>query len=281
MLPPLGAHESIAGGVSRAIERGNDLGCEALQIFVKNASQWRGKPLADDEVKRFREAHADSAIGPVVAHASYLINLAATDPDILRRSRDALAEELERCTRLGLVGLVVHPGAHLGIGIEAGLERIAESIRGVCDRCPADHTRILLENTAGQGTLVGFRLAHLATIIEVTDRPGRLGICLDTCHAFAAGYAIDQVAGYRDFVAEIDELFGSHEPGCFHLNDSRYPLGSKRDRHANLGTGELSLETFERLLHEPRFESVPMILETPIGDDGEGHRRDLGILRSL
>jgi len=281
MSPPLGAHVSIAGGMSRAIERGTDLECEAIQVFVKNASQWQGKSLSRDDVEQFRQAHSQSDIGPLVAHSSYLINLASNKPENLAKSRAALADELERCHQLGIPGLVVHPGAHLGAGIDAGLELIAESLIEVLSGLPDNKTRVLLENTAGQGTLVGFRLEHLATIRDLTDQPSRIGICIDTCHAFAAGYPLHDPVGYTDFLSTIAELFDSREPSCFHLNDSKYELGANRDRHANLGQGEMPLEVFQRLLHEPTLEQVPMILETPMGDDSAGHRRDLEILRSF
>lgn len=281
MSPPLGAHVSIAGGMSRAIERGEDLECEAIQVFVKNASQWQGKPLTPEDVEKFRQAHVQSSIGPLVAHATYLINLAANKPENLVKSRAALSDELERCHRLGIPGLVVHPGAHLGAGIDAGLELIAASLSEVLSALPDNKTRVLLENTAGQGTLVGFRLQHLATIRDLTGQPSRIGICIDTCHAFAAGYALHDPTGYAEFLDTMTELFGTAEPSCLHLNDSQYELGAKRDRHANLGQGEIPLEVFERLLHEPAFEQVPMILETPMGDDSAGHRRDLEILRSI
>ena len=281
MAAPLGAHVSIAGGVSRALPRGSELDCDVLQIFVKNASQWRAKPLARDEIERFRTAHQESEIGSIVAHASYLINLATTDPDKLEKSRSAVIDELQRCDQLGVSGLVVHPGAHLGAGLDAGLEKIATSLRSIFDAYPDLRARVLLENTAGQGTLVGFELDHLARIIDKTDCEDRIGVCIDTCHAFAAGYAIHLSSGYERLVSEIDSLFDPREPSCFHLNDSRYPLESHRDRHANIGRGEIGIEAFARLLHDPRFAEVPMILETPIGDDGEGHRRDLETLRSL
>ena len=281
MTAPLGAHISIAGGVSRAIERGTELACDSIQVFVKNASQWQGKPLAEDEIQRFRQAHTESDIEPLVAHATYLINLAATNPDNLEKSRAALADELDRCDLLGIPSLVVHPGAHLGTGIEAGLQRVAESLQTVLEGLPEGKTRILLENTAGQGTLVGHRLDQLAVIRQLADQDSRIGICIDTCHAFAAGYPLDDRQAYGEFLAELRELFGTQEPSCLHLNDSRHELGARRDRHANLGQGKMSLAVFEWLVHEPHLQQVPMILETPMGDEAEGHRRDLEILRSF
>ena len=281
MSPPLGAHVSIAGGMSQAIDRGVELGCDAIQVFVKNASQWQGKPLDAVDVQRFRQGHGDSQIGPLVAHASYLINLAATKPENLRKSRAALANELERCDRLGIPSLVVHPGAHLGAGVEAGLELVAASLDEVLAAMPECRTRILLENTAGQGTLVGSKLGELAAIRSLSVESSRIGICVDTCHAFAAGHPIDTESGYREFLDEIESLFGPDEPGCLHLNDSRYELGARRDRHANLGQGEMSIEVFRWLVHEPTLQEVPMILETPMGDDSAGHRRDLALLREF
>lgn len=280
-MPPLGAHVSIAGGVSKAIERGSDLACRALQVFVKNASQWKAKPLTEDEATRFRQLHDSSEIGPIVAHATYLINLAAADPENLSKSRQTFGDELDRCEKLGIGGLVVHPGAHLGQGIETGLEKIAESLAEVLAARPAGTTTVLLENTAGQGTLVGFELEHLARIRSLTGMPDRIGVCVDTCHAFAAGYAIDNTAGYERFFAEMHSLLPDRPLGCIHLNDSKFPLGSNRDRHANIGQGEIGLELFERLVNDSDLNGIPMILETPLGDAGDGHRNDLEQLRSL
>ena len=284
-LPPLGAHVSVAGGLPTAIGRAEELGCTAIQIFVKNANQWRGKELADPECEGFRCAHAESCVGPLVAHASYLINLAATDPEILEKSREALADELRRCARVGVEGLVLHPGAHLGAGEEAGIALVAESLdrvlAGLPDVPTRVPTRVLLENTAGQGSCLGWRLEHLAGIRARVEAPERVGVCLDTCHSFAAGYAIHEQAGYEDFWAEVQELLGLEVVGCLHLNDSVRPFDSRRDRHAHIGEGEMGLDAFTRLLTDPRLSSIPMVLETEPGDEMEGHRRDLETLRGL
>lgn len=281
--PPLGAHVSVAGGLATAFGRAADLGCTAMQIFVKNANQWQGKPLLDPEVAGFREARSTSPLGEgrVVAHASYLINLAAIDPAILARSRAALLDELLRCSRLGVEGLVLHPGAHLGSGEDCGVDRVAESLAAVLAECPDAATLVLLENTAGQGSCLGHRLEHLGAIRRRLEHPERVGVCLDTCHAFAAGYALHEPAGYEEFFSELEETVGWEALRCFHLNDSVKPFGSRRDRHAHLGEGEIGLGLFERLLHDPRLRSVPMILETEPGDGMEGHRRDLAVLRGL
>ncbi len=281
----LGAHVSIAGGLPTAIERGRTLDCEALQIFVKNASQWRGRALGEEEAAEFRAAHEEAGGGPLVAHASYLINLAATDPKILERSRAALADELDRCDRLGVGGLVVHPGAHLGAGEAEGIEAIAASLDAVLDRVLAERpelsTLVLLENTAGQGTVLGYRNEQLAAIRAGTGHPERIGYCLDTCHAFAAGYAVHEPAGWDEWMAEVGEVLGFERVAAWHLNDSKQPFGSRKDRHENVGQGEIGPECFARLIHDERGEGRPMVVETPMGDDELGHQRDLDFLRSL
>lgn len=280
-LPPLGAHVSVAGGMPTAFERAADLGCDAIQIFVKNANQWRGRAVGEEEAAAFRDAHAGSAVGPLVAHASYLINLAATDPVILEKSLDALGDEMERCELLGVPGLVLHPGAHLGAGEEAGIERVAASLDAVLGSLPEIRTRVLLENTAGQGSCLGWRLEHLAAMRAGVAQPGRVGFCLDTCHAFAAGYPIHEKDGFAEFLAQVDQILSLDAVGCFHLNDSVRPFASRRDRHAHLGEGEMGLSVFERLLTEPRLRAIPLVLETEPGDEMEGHRRDLETLRGL
>ena len=280
-LPPLGAHMSVAGGLPLAVERATALGCTAAQVFVKNASQWRWREVGDEEVAAFRAAHAASPVGPLVAHASYLINLCTTDPALLEKSREALVDELERCARLGVQGLVLHPGAHLGAGEAAGIDGVAASIDAAMSALPGLPTRLLLENTAGQGSCLGYRLEHLEAIRGRVAEPERVGICLDTCHAFAAGYALHEEAGYEEMMAEVEERIGLDALGCLHLNDSLRPFNSRRDRHAHIGEGEIGLGAFARLLQDPRLAATPMILETETGDDLEGHRRDLETLRGL
>lgn len=280
-LPPLGVHVSVAGGLTAGIERAEELGCTAIQIFVKNASQWRGKETTEEEAVAFRAAHAASRVGPLLAHASYLINLCAGSPELLEKSRAALADELTRCARLGVEGLVVHPGAHVGAGEEAGIECVAASLDAVLDALPDVPTRVLLENTAGQGSCLGHRLEHLARIRSLVRRPERVGVCIDTCHAFAAGYAIHDPSGYEDFLTRVEELIGLDALGGIHLNDSLRPFDSRRDRHAHIGKGELGLDTFARILRDPRLARVPMVMETDPGDGMKKHRRDLRTLRRL
>ncbi len=279
-LPPLGAHVSVAGGVAKAIPRGEELGCTAIQIFVKNANRWSGKPIAADDAAGFRAAREASAIGPAVAHASYLINLGATDETVLTRSVAALADELARCAQVGVDALVLHPGAHLGSGEEAGVERVAAVLDPILAAAPAG-PRLLLENTAGQGSALGYRLEHLEQVLARLEHAARVGVCLDTCHAFAAGYPVHEPAGYEEFWSEVDERLGLACVGCLHLNDSVKPFASRRDRHAHIGEGEIGLGLFTRLLHDPRLAAVPMVIETETGDDLEGHRKDLEVLRGL
>jgi deoxyribonuclease-4 len=277
----MGTHVSVAGGLPVAMERAAEIGCTAAQIFVKNGNQWQGREVGDEEVAAFRAAHAAGPVGPLLAHASYLINLCAVEPPLLARSRAALADELLRCDRLGVEGLVLHPGAHRGAGEEAGIDAVAASIDAVLSGLPDCSTRVLLENTAGQGSCLGHRLEHLAAIRGRLATPERVGICLDTCHAFAAGYPLHEPAGYEEMMAEIAERIGLAALGALHLNDSLRPFGSRRDRHAHIGEGEIGLGAFARILNDPRLRRTPMIVETETGDDMAGHRKDLATLRSL
>ena len=277
---------SAAGGVANAFERGAAIGCDALQVFVKNASTWRGKALDDRAIEAFREARAVTAGPgvpaplPVVAHASYLINLASPEPPTAERSREALLDELQRCDALGIDGLVLHPGAHVGTGEDAGLDAVAAALDDVFARHEGGATILLLENTAGQGTVLGADLAHHGRLLRSVAAPERLGVCLDTCHAFAAGIDLRSVEAYEAFVATVDDVVGLARVGAWHLNDSLHPLGSRKDRHASIGAGEIGLAAFARLIVDPRFDTVPMLLETPLGDDEQGHARDLVTLRA-
>jgi deoxyribonuclease-4 len=303
----LGAHVSVAGGLPSAFGRAQGLGCTALQVFVKNASRWQGRVLEEAEVTAFRAAWEACPGAPVVAHAAYLINLAAPPGEVLERSRAGLADELVRSARLGLAGLVVHPGSHGGAGEEEGLRRVAASIdevfaaadadlasrpsgaAGASPRAPSSAPvsaperapRLLLETTAGQGACLGWRLEHLERIVELSRHPERLAVCLDTCHLFAAGYAVDTPEGIDAVLGEVVARFGRQRLACVHLNDSRHPLGSRRDRHANIGEGALGRAPFAHLLRHPLLAGVPMVVETPGGDDDQGHARDLALLREL
>ena len=275
----LGAHVSVAGGAEKAVARATDLDCDAFQIFVKSPNRWSNAPRAEKESAAFRTAR-DAAGLPVVAHAGYLINLASPKEEVRAKSRSALADELRRCAALGVPGLVLHPGAPQDDGRDVGIDRVAEGLDAVHADVGELPVQVLLENTAGQGSTLGVSVAELQAILERVDAPGRVGVCFDTCHAFAAGYDLRD-DGYDRLIAELADGPGLATLACWHLNDSKFPLGTHRDRHANIGDGELGLPPFARLLRDDRFAELPMILETPLGDDEQGHARDLATLRSL
>lgn len=277
--PLVGAHVSVAGGLAKAFPRAAALRCTAIQIFVKNANQWRGPELRDETVAAFREAREQSAVRSVVAHASYLINLASRDEPTSTRSLDALTDELDRCQRLGVDGLVLHPGAHLGSGVRVGTRRVAESLDRVFARFDALDTKLLLENTAGQGTYLGSSLDELAEIRSACGQPERIGFCLDTCHAFAAGSEIHRPIGLRTWLDGVEATLGLAHVHCFHFNDSRGDCGSRLDRHANLGKGRIGMRAFAALMRSPELAGIPKVLETPTGEDAELHRADLVKLR--
>jgi deoxyribonuclease-4 len=262
-MPRLGAHMSIAGGLPRAVDRARASRCEALQIFTKSAGQWRARPLPPEEIALFRQRVAETGIRPVVAHNSYLINVAAALRSLRDQSLASLREELDRAEALGLDGLVMHPGSYTS-GTEAdGLRMIAEALSQLLDERPDGRTRILLEHTAGQGTNLGHRFEHLAEIIDRLGRTPRVGVCLDTCHLLTAGYDICSPEGYRRTFEEFDRLVGVERIKVFHLNDSKKPCGSRVDRHEHIGKGCLGLDPFRWLLNDPRFRDLPMLLETP------------------
>jgi deoxyribonuclease-4 len=272
-MPRLGAHLSIAGGLPRAVDRAQASRCETLQIFTKSAGQWRARPLPSEEIARFRARVDETGIHPVVAHNSYLINLAAAAPALRAQSIAALGEELDRAEALGLDGLVMHPGSYTR-GTEAeGLALIAQALRELLRARPRARTKVLLEHTAGQGTNLGHRFEHLAAIIDRLGGSPRVGVCLDTCHLLSAGYDITSKAGYETTFRDFDRIVGVDRIAVFHLNDSKKPCGSRVDRHEHIGKGCLGLEPFRRLLNDPRFARLPMLLETPKLDTPESRRR--------
>jgi deoxyribonuclease IV len=275
----LGAHLSIAGGVAQVFARGEELGCTAIQMFVKNNNRWRGTPLDDHQVEAFAREQARTAIWPVWAHNTYLVNLASPDPGVRERSVACTVDELQRCERLGLPWLVLHPGAHLGAGPARGIARVAANLLRVFERTPRVRTRVLLETTAGQGTLLGRSAQELAALLQAVDVPERMGVCLDSCHMFAAGYELRTEQGYSETMRIFDEALGLEQVRVIHLNDSLKPLGSRRDRHADIGLGEIGDRGFRRLMRDPRLAAVPKVLETPKENDGD--RRNLARLRRL
>ncbi len=264
---PIGAHMSVAGGLDQAAPRGKAVGCEVAQIFTKNSNQWAAKPLAADEIARFTQSQVDTGIPVPLAHDSYLINLCAPEGDLLAKSEAAFREEIERCEALGIAYLVTHPGAHGGAGEEEGIRRMAAALDRVHDATRGFATKVLLENTAGQGSVIGYRFEQLKALLERVKAPERLGVCLDTCHAFAAGYDIRTAEGYARVMDEFDHLIGLARLRAFHLNDSKKGLGGRVDRHEHIGRGEIGLEGFRALLTDPRMADRPMVLETAKGDE--------------
>jgi deoxyribonuclease-4 len=276
-MPRLGAHLSIGGGLPRAVDRAVVSGCETLQIFTKSAGQWRARELPDAEIEEFRGKVRAAAIRPVFAHNSYLINVAASNPLLRRQSLDALWDEILRAETLGLDGLIMHPGSYT-TGTEVdGLRLIVDALGELLSRRRLK-TRILLEHTAGQGTNLGHRFEHLATILEGVGWSRQVGVCIDTCHLVAAGYDITHERGYRETFRALETIVGLDRVRAFHLNDSKKPCGSRVDRHEHIGKGCLGLETFRRLLNDRRFKDAPMLLETPKDDERERRRSPRGAL---
>lgn len=280
-MPLLGAHISVSGGVSNALEIGAKLRCDAIQIFVKSNVQWKSAPLTAKEQERFLEIKKKSPIRICFAHACYLNNLATQNCSIFDKSIECLTEEFDRCRRLGLSYLILHPGSHRGAGMDNGINRVVEGIDTVLKSFQTTDIKILLETTAGQGDYLGGRFEHLAEIIERSRYTKRLGICLDTCHVFAAGYDMHNKRSYNNVIKEFDSIIGLERLMVIHLNDSKGKYGSHTDRHTHIGKGEIGLDTFRLILNDRRLEHLPMIIETPKEDDIRNDRRNLRILRSL
>ena len=258
-----GAHVPTAGGLHRAPAHGDEIGASAIQIFTRNQMQWDAKPVSEDEARAFGEALAASRVQSVLAHASYLLNLAAPDDAARERSVGALVADAERCAALRISLLVFHPGAHMDAGEEIGLTRIARSLDRLLEATRKLSVRPCIEVTAGQGSSLGHRFEHVAEILARVKWPERLGVCLDTCHLFAAGYDIKSPKGYERTMADLQRLVGLERVAAVHVNDAKKPLGSHVDRHAALGQGEIGLPAFRRLLGDPHLAHLPMVAETP------------------
>src|SRR5438477_5947092 len=277
----LGAHMSIGGGVHTAIERGCSIKCTAIQMFVKNNMQWFARPLAREEIRAFLKHQQRGDLLSIFAHANYLVNLAATNPQFLANSIRALSEELTRADQLELPFLVLHPGAHLGAGEEAGLDKIVASINRVFRKIPKVKTKIALETTAGQGSCLGHRFEQIAYIIEHVREPERLCVCLDTAHIFAAGYDIGSEAGIKKTFREFERTIGLKRLAAIHVNDSKTARGSRVDRHQHIGKGQIGLDAFRFIMSEPRFRKIPKVLETPKGKELHEDVANLKALRGL
>lgn len=258
---------SINGGIQTAHERGMQIGCTTIQLFTKNNMRWAANALSEEEIDKYKELERRSRIRPVVAHSSHLINLCAKDPVVLRKSRQAFKDELDRCELLNIPYLVFHPGSHMGQGEREGVRRIAESVNLLHEETKGHRVKSVLELTAGQGTAIGHRFEHLREIIDEIETKKRVAVCVDTCHLFAAGYDISNEIGYENTFEEFDDIIGFDRLVVLHVNDSKREVGSRVDRHEHIGKGRIGNTTFRLLMNDPRFVRIPKILETPKSKD--------------
>lgn len=281
MTDYLGAHVSIAGGWHNAPDRGVKVGCSVIQLFTQNTNQWKGKKVSDSDAALFRQKMADSGLKEVISHNIYLINLGAAPGDVRDKSMICFQEEMERCNRLGIDKIVMHPGSHIGEGEETGIKRIVEALDLLFEAASDFKGKILLETTAGQGTNLGYRFEQLQAIISGCSHGDRLAVCFDTCHTFASGYDFRTREGYDRVLADFDRIIGIDRLQAFHINDSKSALLSRVDRHEHIGQGTLGIEPFRFILNDPRLTKVPKILETPKGDADEWDVKNLKTLRDL
>ena len=279
-MPKLGAHESVGGGLHLAFARIKQVGGDVLQIFTRNQRQWTPAELKAEEVRLYREAHEESGKITVASHGSYLVNFATAKEELLQKSTRAFVLELQRCQQLGIPYVVLHPGSHGGDGAEAGLNRFVAGLDGAIEQSKTD-VEVLVETTAGQGTGLGRSFEELAYILQNSRYSSQLGVCVDTCHIFAAGYDIRSGESYNSTIQELDNQIGLQWVKFFHLNDSKKELGSRVDRHEHIGKGAIGLAGFKHLLNDSRFAGLPMTLETPKSDNLEEDRENLKTLRSL
>lgn len=282
MAQLLGAHMSIAGGVYNAFVHGENTGCNTIQVFTKSSNQWRARPLSQEEITEFFKLQQKTKINPVVAHSSYLINIASPDKVLNQKSREALLLEVQRCETLKIPYLVLHPGSHLGAGEEEGIEAIARALDWLHQQTARFKTKICLETTAGQGQQLGFKFEQIKKMIDRVEEPKRLAVCLDTCHIFVAGYDIRSKKGYEATLAAFDQIIGLGYLTVIHFNDSKKEFGSRVDRHEHIGMGYLGKEPFGFFLNDKRLATIPKILETPKEADGyKEDKKNLAVLRSL
>jgi deoxyribonuclease-4 len=277
----LGAHTSTAGGVSQAIKRAEKLGFTAIQIFTKNNNRWAAKPLDKIEIQNYKSEYSKSNIKFVVSHDSYLINLCAKEQELLKKSRAAFIDELQRCEQLEILYLNFHPGAHLGQGENDGLKIIAESINIAHEKTKGFSVRSMLELTAGQGTALGYKFDHIRDIIDLVDEKERMFVCIDTAHIFAAGYDIKNEKSYEKVITDYDDIIGLEKLKCFHMNDSKKELGSRVDRHEHIGKGFIGKEGFANIMNDERLTHIPKILETPKGKEQLEDLENLKVLKRV
>lgn len=276
----LGAHMSIAGGYYKAVLAADKAGCDCVQLFTKNNNQWRAKPITEQDVQKFRDALQEHGITHPISHDSYLINMASPDDELWKKSVDAFVVELQRADQLGIPYVVAHPGAFTTSTEARGLKRIIKALNEVHRQTKGGHAQCLLETTAGQGSNLGWKFEHLATILDGVKNPDLLGVCFDTCHVFAAGYAMDTEKEYKATMRALNKTVGVQQVKAFHLNDSKAKFGSRVDRHARIGKGEMGLNPFRFLLNDRRFRKVPKYLETPKGEE-KGKDLDVINLKTL
>lgn len=276
----LGAHMSISGGIWKSLERGKENRCHVIQVFTKSSNQWRAAKLSEEDVQTFHDTRRETGVSPEMAHDSYLINLGSPRANLWKKSVSSFRTELERAERLGIPNMVAHPGAHTGSGEKEGMAKIVKAIRQILKETDGWKVRVLLETTAGQGTTIGNRFDQLGEMLSRIGRPERTGVCLDTCHVFAAGYDWTTAEGYQAMWDEFDEEVGLSMLKAFHLNDSKGPLGGRLDRHEHIGKGQIGSGPFGRLMRDARFQSTPMVLETP-KEEEESDRTNLALLRRL
>jgi deoxyribonuclease-4 len=274
----IGAHISTKGGLHTVFERASLINASAIALFAKNSNQWKGKVMTDEDVAFFAKLRN---VRPILTHASYLINLATTNEELHRKSIEAMADELDRAERLGIHAVVLHPGAHLGAGVDNGVDQVARSLDRIHAMLPGHKVVTLLETAAGQGSCLGCTFEELGKIIDLVDDKKRVGICVDTCHIFAAGYDIRTRDGWERTADEIERYVGIARVGAFHLNDSKKPLGSRVDRHEHIGEGCIGVDAFRHVLTDPRFRRIPKLLETPKKIEHESDRKNLATLRAL
>lgn len=275
----LGAHVSTSGGIYNAIKNGENLKCDAIQIFTKSQMRWDAKPLKEKDVEKFKKMWSVSRIKKIIVHDSYLINLGSPDPEKHKKSKLSFIDEIKRAKKLGANFLVFHPGAHMGEGESKCIKRIGDTLNEITTEVDSENLIILIETTAGQGTNVGYRFEHLRDILAIVNNPEKFGVCIDTCHIFAAGYDIRTADAYKNVMREFNGLIGINKIFAFHLNDAKVDLGSRVDRHENIGVGQIGKDAFGFIVNDRRFESVPMVLETPGGN--EFYEKNLEILRGL
>lgn len=281
MTMEFGTHASASGGVDKALQRAADVGATSCQIFAKNERQWNAKPLDPAIVERFKAECERTGIRRLVVHDSYLINLASPKEDIHAKSMAAFRDELERCDLLAIPHLVTHPGAHTGSGVDQGIRTFADSLNRLFEELPDNRTITCLETTAGQGTTLGRSFEELAAIIDLVEDKSRVGVCLDTCHVFAAGYDFGTAEGARAVIDEFDKTIGLDRLKVLHVNDSKQPLGSNKDRHDHIGEGLIGIDGFRALVNDSRLCGLPAILETEKDPEGELDRKNLATLRGL